>query len=297
MKIGISVSSSITADRPSRAVAMMVERAAAAHAAGLTSLSVGDRQAHPGWYAQNTPTLGRLLAAWPDRRAGCLFLVPLWHPVLMAGQIGTLAAMVDAPFIVQVGIGSGDAQFASMSASMRTRGRVTDESLRVVQGLLAGEEMASEELGIGPTRIGLVPEQEIEWWVGGGSNAAMDRAARIGGAWYAGPGPGHERLGVLLREYRQACAWHGTTPRATVRRDVLLRPDGDEARRRAEAIMADGYRGLGADVLLIGGPEEAAAEVAALEAIGFDEVIVRSMSLDQDDALASIEVLGALTSG
>lgn len=295
MKIGISVSSSIVADRPGEALAMMVERAAAAYAAGLSSLSLGDRQANPNWYAQNTPTLGRLLAEWPDRRAGCLFLVPLWHPVLMAAQIGTLAALVDAPFIVQVGVGSGHDQFASMSATTRTRGRVTDESLRVVTGLLAGQEMASEELGIGPTRIGLLPEQEIEWWVGGGSQAAMDRAARIGGAWYAGPGPGHERLGELLAQYRQACAWHGTTPRATVRRDVLLHADGDRARRRAEAIVADGYRGLSSDVLLVGGPEEAAAEAAALEAIGFDEIIVRSMSLDQDDALASIEVLGSLT--
>ncbi len=295
MKIGISVSSSIVADRPGEALAMMVERAAAAYAAGLSSLSLGDRQANPNWYAQNTPTLGRLLAEWPDRRAGCLFLVPLWHPVLMAAQIGTLAALVDAPFIVQVGVGSGHDQFASMSATTRTRGRVTDESLRVVTGLLAGQEMASEELGIGPTRIGLLPEQEIEWWVGGGSQAAMDRAARIRGAWYAGPGPGHERLGELLAQYRQACAWHGTTPRATVRRDVLLHADGDRARRRAEAIVADGYRGLSSDVLLVGGPEEAAAEAAALEAIGFDEIIVRSMSLDQDDALASIEVLGSLT--
>jgi len=42
VRVGISLSSSITAESPSRAAAMMVERAAAAYDAGMTSLSVGE---------------------------------------------------------------------------------------------------------------------------------------------------------------------------------------------------------------------------------------------------------------
>ncbi|MEL7155024.1 MAG: LLM class flavin-dependent oxidoreductase [Actinomycetota bacterium] len=294
MEIGISVSSSIVADHPQRALSMMVERAAAAHAAGFSSLSVGDHHAQGKWYAQNTPTLGRLLATWPDRRAGCLFLVPLWSPVLMAEQIGTLAAMVDAPFVVQVGIGSGAGQFASMGADLSTRGRVTDEAIDLVQTLLAGDEAESSTLGVGPTRLGLVPAQPIEWWIGGHAPATMERAARLGAAWYAGPGPDHATAAALLDDYRAACARHGAEPRAVIRRDVLLRHDGAEARRRAEAIVAAGYRGMAPDVLVVGGAAEAVAELRALADLGFDEVVVRSMSLDQTDALESIAVLGDL---
>lgn len=297
MQIGISVSSSIVADTPQRALAMMVERAAAAHAAGLSSLSVGDHHAQQKWYAQNTPTLGRLLAEWPDRRAGCLFLVPLWPPVMMAEHIGTLAALVDAPFIIQVGIGSGSGQFASMGADHSTRGRVTDESIRLVRALLAGSEAESAMLGVGPTRLGLVPTQPLEWWIGGHAPATMERAARLGAAWYSGPGADHAQLATLIDGYRRACADAGVEARTVVRRDVLLRPDGDEARRRAQAIVAAGYRGMDPGVLVIGGPEEAEAELQALAELGVDEVIVRSMSLDQSDALASIELLGHLAGG
>ena len=58
-------------------------------------------------YVQNVPAIGRIMADWPvDRPIGLLLLLPLWHPVLAAEQIGTLAAMSDAPFIVQTGIGA-----------------------------------------------------------------------------------------------------------------------------------------------------------------------------------------------
>ncbi len=294
MQIGISVSSSLTADRPARALAMMVERAQAAHEAGLSSLSVGDHHAQTKWYAQNTPTLGRLLAHWPDRRAGCLFLVPLWSPVFMAEHIGTLAALVDAPFIVQVGIGGGERQFASLGASLATRGRVTDETIDVVRALLEGETVTSPSLGMGPTSIGLRPTQTVEWWIGGQAPATLERAARLGGAWYAGPGTTVDEVARLADGYREACARHGTEPRVVVRRDVLVRPDGAEASRRAEALIAGGYRGMRAEVLVTGGPDEAADHVERLRAVGCDELVMRSMSLDQDDALASIEILGSL---
>jgi hypothetical protein len=48
----------------------MIERAAAAHRAGLDSLFVGDQHVSPTPYYQNTPMLGRLLAEWGEPRPG-----------------------------------------------------------------------------------------------------------------------------------------------------------------------------------------------------------------------------------
>jgi hypothetical protein len=101
----------------------MIERATAAHRAGLDSLFVGDQHVSATPYYQNTPMLGRLLAEWGKAPAGCLFLLPLWHPVLVAEQIGTLAAIAQGPFIMQCGLGWGDARFAAMGATIRTRRR------------------------------------------------------------------------------------------------------------------------------------------------------------------------------
>src|SRR5205809_657634 len=95
-------------------------RAAAARHAGLDSLFIGDQHVSPTPYYQNTPMLGRLLAEWGEAPAGCLFLLPLWHPVLLAEQIGTLAAIAPGRFIMQCGLGWGEARFAAMSANIRT---------------------------------------------------------------------------------------------------------------------------------------------------------------------------------
>src|SRR5439155_1628438 len=79
----------------------LCERARAARDAELDSLFVGDHHNVPVPYYQNVPMLGRLLIEWSERPVGALFLLPLWHPVLVAEQIGTLAAIADGRFIMQ----------------------------------------------------------------------------------------------------------------------------------------------------------------------------------------------------
>jgi alkanesulfonate monooxygenase SsuD/methylene tetrahydromethanopterin reductase-like flavin-dependent oxidoreductase (luciferase family) len=63
----------------------------------------------------------------------------LWQPVLVAEQIGTLAAIAQGPFIMQCGIGWGEARFAAMGANIRTRPSAFEEALDIVRRLLAGE--------------------------------------------------------------------------------------------------------------------------------------------------------------
>src|SRR5206468_3368563 len=99
----------------------------------LDSLFLGDHHATAVPYYQNVPMLGRLLAEWGDRPAGCLFLLPLWNPVLVAEQVGTLAALARGRFILQCGLGDDESQFAAMGARRRRSRSVatsTSASLR-----------------------------------------------------------------------------------------------------------------------------------------------------------------------
>ena len=158
MRVGISVGTAFSTDSPRghrEGPLEVLSQAQAANRAGLDSLTLGDHHATgPAGYVQNVPMLGRILAEWPDRPVGCLFLVPLWHPVLMAEQIGTLAAMSSGPFIVQVGIGGGAGQFRAMGAELQQRGARLEEGLRVVQALLRGESVDSDLWGIpGPRSL------------------------------------------------------------------------------------------------------------------------------------------------
>src|SRR3984893_10262802 len=140
MRVGISLTSNYPDVKdPRQGARWVIERAAAARRAGLDSLFIGDQHASPTPYYQNTPILGRLLAERGEAAAGCLFLLPLWHPVLVAEQIGTLAAVAQARFIMQCGLGWGEARFAAMGANIRTHPSAFEEALAIVRRLLAGE--------------------------------------------------------------------------------------------------------------------------------------------------------------
>ena len=274
----------------------MVERCRAANDAGLDSLFVGDRHVTGDTYMQNSPMLGRLLAEWGDRPAGALYLLPLWHPVLIAEQVGTLAAIAGGRFIMQCAIGDGAEQFEGMGVDRSKRPSRFETALDMIRRLLAGEEVSSDgPWKIEGARTGPVPSEPVEVWAGGAVPAALDRAARLADAWVAGPYAPVEELTRQVETYRRACEVHGRKPTTlVVRRDVHVGPDDEQARAVAEPIIAAGYRGLDPDVLVVGGAESVAAGFRRLADLGFTDVLVRQLADDQREVLGSFERLAGV---
>lgn len=300
-RIGISIGTSFSVDGPDgqrggpRAV---IQQARAAARAGLASLTVGDHHATgPGGYVQNVPVIGRILAEWTGQ-AGCLFLVPLWHPVLMAEQVGTLAAMAQGPFIVQAGVGAGRQQFAAMGADPSRRAQVFEESVRIVKALFAGETVDSEMFAIKGARIAPTPPEGVEWWIGGGVEKSIDRAARIGDCWYANANLTPETAARDMNLYREACAKHGTQPsRIPIRKDVLICEKRSDAERAGDAIVAAGYRGFDPAAVAYGDPASVAEQLSVYRDLGFTDVIIRTMVplpdwMDEGAVVRSVELAG-----
>src|SRR4029079_4358523 len=160
MKSGVSLRSAYLPVDVRTGARWMIERARAANDAGLDSLFVGDHHNVPVPYYQNVPMLGRLLAEWDERPAGALFLLPLWHPVLVAEQIGTLAAIAGGPFIMQCALGGGPEQFDALGVSIRRRPSLSEAQLDIVRRLCAGEEVSPDSPhAIVRARIAPIPPQ------------------------------------------------------------------------------------------------------------------------------------------
>jgi alkanesulfonate monooxygenase SsuD/methylene tetrahydromethanopterin reductase-like flavin-dependent oxidoreductase (luciferase family) len=264
----------------------MVERGRAAREAGLDSLFLGDHHVTGGTYYQNVPMLGRLTAEWGNAPFGALFLLPLWPAVLLAEQVGTLAALAEGPFIMQCALGGGEEQFAGMGRSLRDRVPAFESTLATVRVLLAGEEVDG-------ARIGPLPPQPVEVWIGAEADRAIDRAARLGDGWIAGPAVTPATAVEQLHTYREACARHGRPVGATVlRRDVHVGADLADAHRAADPVLSTGYRGFPPEAPVVGGPDEVAAAFAALGALGFSDILVRHLVEDQDEVLASLARIG-----
>ena len=297
MRVGISLTSNYPDVKdPRQGAHWMIERAAAARRASLDSLFVGDQHASPTPYYQNTPMLGRLLAEWDEKPAGCLFLLPLWHPVLVAEQIGTLAAIARGPFTMQCGLGWGDARFAAMGANVRTRPSAFEEALDIVRRLLAGETVSSSgRFRIAEARLALRPAEPVEIWVGASAPPAIDRAARLAEGWIASPSLTLDEARVQADMYRERCAAYGKRPGAIVlRRDIYVGESSSEAQTVLQHALGRGYRGMPADALIAGSVEEVAERFHSFEQIRYTEILVRHLTNDQPKVLASLERLAAV---
>jgi alkanesulfonate monooxygenase SsuD/methylene tetrahydromethanopterin reductase-like flavin-dependent oxidoreductase (luciferase family) len=304
MRIGISIGTAFSTAGPRgqrEGPLTVVGQMQAANRVGLDSLTLGDHHATgPGGYVQNVPMLGRLLAEWTDRPAGCLFLVPLWNPVLMAEQVGTLAALSSGPFIIQAGLGGGGAQFKAMGADLSQRAARLEEGILVAQALLRGETVESELLAIQGARVAPLPPEGTEWWIGGGVERAIDRAARLGDCWYGNADLTPETAARDIALYREACARHDRTPvRIPIRKDVLVAEDRAEAEKVGDALVAGGYRGFERGAVAYGDPESVAEQLSVFGELGFTDVIIRTMSpvppeLGTDAADRSVELAAAV---
>lgn len=288
MRVGTSLTSSYRTDDVRKGARDMVERAAAAREAGLDSLFVGDHHATPQPYYQNVPIMGRMLAEWGDAPSGCLFLLPLWNPVLLAEQVGTLASIAQGPFIIQCSLGDDERQFAAMGASRKTRPSAFEESLDAIRRLLAGETVSSDgRFRFRDARVNPLPPEPVDIWIGSVGEPAMDRTARMAEGWLAAPALTPPAAQQALAYYQERCTVHGREPKAVaVRRDIFVAGSEDEAERIQEATK--GYRGFDPDALVCGTIETVAGKFRDLGEMGFTDVIVRHMVPEQELVLQSM---------
>jgi len=290
MRVGISLTSNHAVKDPREGARWMIERAAAARQSGLDSLFVGDHHATPAAYYQNVPILGRLLAEWGDAPAGCLFLLPLWNPVLVAEQVGTLAAIARGPFIVQCGLGYDEAQFAAMGTRLKYRPSAFEESLSIVQRLLRGETVSSSgRFVFRDARVTLRPAEAVDFWVGASAAPAIDRAARLAEGWLASPSLTLEEAGSQASFYLERCKAYGRVPAAVaIRRDIYVGESAADAAGVVGRVLAAGYRGMPPSALIAGPVAEVVERFSALAALGYTDVIVRHLTNDQSKVLGSL---------
>ena len=292
MRIGISVCSSHGVTDARQGARNIVARTRAARGADLDSLFIGDHHVTPFNYFQNTPMLGRMLAEWGDKPCGALYLLPLWHPVVLAEQIATLASIAEGPFIMQCGLGDAR-QGRAMGVDMSKRVGLFEASLRTLRSLWRGETVDEPRYWkISGARIAPLPPQTVDVWIGAMVQGAINRTARLAEGWLAAPSLTPAEARDSVNAYRQACAEFDREPNAVaIRRDIFIGASSQEARSVVAPYIDAGYRGMDADALMFGSAAEVAEQMVALADCGYTDVIVRNLSAIQEECVATIERL------
>lgn len=260
---------------------------------GLDSLFVGDHHAVPIPYYQNSAIFARMLAEWQGPLAGALYLLPLWHPVLMAEQVATLAALTESRFVLQCAIGPDDSQFPAFGISAKEPPSRFEQSLAIARKLWAGEVVSqSGRYELREARISPLPPEPIEVWIGALAEPAIDRAARLGDGFLASPHLPIDAAEKQLALYWERCDAHGR-PRGTaaIRRDVYVGESAAEADAVGGAVVRAGHRGFPPEACVVGDAEAVTSSLRELEEVGYTHVIVRNLVSDQTQAVACIERL------
>ena len=182
----------------------VLEIAAAARAAGLDGLLYGDNHAVPAAFANSfapIPTLARLMAVTGEMPLGVVLLAPFYHPIVLAEQIGTLAAFATAPLIVTLANGGRAQAFEAFGIPMASRAARLEELVAIVRALLAGERVTfhGKHFHLDGVSVSPLPRVPVSIWIAGTVPAAAERAGRIGDGWLTGQNATRERARAAAR--------------------------------------------------------------------------------------------------
>jgi probable F420-dependent oxidoreductase len=134
--------------------------------------------------------------------------VPVRNPVLLAKQATSVAVLTGGRLSLGVGVSPWREDYDILGADWASRGRRLDESIEIVRGLAAGGyyEFHGATYDLPPVKIAPVPAEPIPVLIGGHSQAALRRAARLGDGWMHGGGDPADlpRLLARLGELRQS---------------------------------------------------------------------------------------------
>jgi probable F420-dependent oxidoreductase len=202
-------------------------------------------------------------AAYTTRvRLGTTVLVlPMRHPVPLAKELATLQNLSGGRLILGAGVGWMEAEFAALGAPFHERGKRMDEGLAMMRALWTDDPVSfparSIPAEINDMRMLPLPCAPIPVWIGGGSDAAIRRAARHDG-------------------------WHGSrvTPDqagAIVARLRALRPDPQDF----TLSLRTGWNGED--------DGELRARLHAYAAAGIQHVMLEPSARELDDWLAQVE--------
>lgn len=115
-----------------------------------------------------------------------VYLLPLRHPVLVARQLADIGRLAPGRLVFGVGIGGEDRhEVAICGVDPATRGLRMDECLTIVRQLLTGKAVTfhGRFFDLDEAIIAPAPADAIPIIIGGRSDVAIRRAARLGDGW------------------------------------------------------------------------------------------------------------------
>ena len=184
----------------------MLEVASHAEGLGFDGVMLGDHGVYPrevrspypysataqppmspdAWYPDCWATIGALAAVTQRLRFSVgVYVLPMRNVFEVARATGTLALLSQGRFILGSGLGWMQEEFEIYGVDFRTRASRHDEMVEVLRKLWAGGmvEHHGRHFDFPALQISPAPPQTVPVYTGGGSPAALRRAAQLADGW------------------------------------------------------------------------------------------------------------------
>jgi len=197
----------------------MIDVAIAAEDAGFDSFTIGDSLFYPKHtdsiypyregdrsFLENIDFLDPVaaIAAMAARTSKIRFYpgvlkLPCRHPILTAKAYSSLAALSNNRVLLGVGVSPWKEDLTYLGVDWDRRGKVMDECLAVIRGLLKGGyfEFHGEFFDFGEVKMKPIPTKPLPILVGGHSKPALRRAAKLGDGWMSAGGTVEENKAMV----------------------------------------------------------------------------------------------------
>jgi len=278
----------------------VAQAARAAEDAGLDHVWVPDHLLFHRPVLEAITALTTAAAVTERVKLGTAILNPTLRPItLLAKQLSTLAALAPDRLLLGVGLGGEyEPEFRAVGVERKERGRRLDEALDLLPRLMSGERVeAGGLLAVDCDGLAPVPAAMPPVLVGGRSEAAIKRAARVGDAYFP-MWMDPEEVTRCREQLAELAAAHGRpAPGIALVAFVNVTDDPAAAREQAAEHIKRQY-GMPFEKVerwaLIGTAEEIAERVDAYRAAGVDGFSLspaHPFPLTQIDGIAAVRSL------
>ena len=159
--------------------------------------------------------LAFVAAAAPTLRLGtCILIVPQRNPLVLAKEMATLDRLSGGRAELGLGVGWMKEEFDALGVAWERRGARTDEYVAAMRTLWSGPEVEFHGEFVDFAKVTCSPrpvQASIPILVGGDTDAAIARAARLADGYFPGEGD-LDRLAALIARLREATERAGRDP-------------------------------------------------------------------------------------
>ncbi|NRQ37955.1 TIGR03619 family F420-dependent LLM class oxidoreductase [Nonomuraea sp. NN258] len=178
-------------------------------------------------------TIGAMAAVTTSLRfSPNVYIAPARDLFTVAKLVSTAAVLSGDRVTFGVGVGWCKEEFTGTGQDFHTRGRRLDAMLPVLRSLWSGESVELD--GLPPLSISPTPSRDVPVLVGGDSEAALRRAARLGDGWIGNRIYTEEQLDDVLARLRRHLDEYGRTGPFEIIAPLAVLPDADTYRRFAD---------------------------------------------------------------